>query len=180
MVGPLAAFVGPSGAGKDTLMEAVHARLPNSHLVRRIITRPTEAGGEMFEGVSVTEFERRAAAGAFVLRWGAHGLYYGIPSAVGEVLADGRLALVNLSRGVLAQAAAQFPTLHVLNITASPEVLAARLAGRGRETPEQILKRLSRKPAQFPPGLAVTDIVNEGTVDQAVAQILAALQPARV
>lgn len=179
-MGTLAAFVGPSGAGKDTLMEAVHAALPHSHLVRRVITRPTEAGGEDFDGVTVAEFETRADAGEFVLRWGAHGLYYGIPASVCDVLETTPLALVNLSRGVLAQAAEHFPQLHVLNITAAPEVLAARLAGRGRETPEQILKRLSRKLAIFPEGLRVTEVVNEGTVDQAVARILLALQPARV
>ena len=44
-MGGLFAVVGPSGAGKDSLMYAARSRLPEVHLVRRVITRPEEAGG---------------------------------------------------------------------------------------------------------------------------------------
>ncbi|MEL6519760.1 MAG: phosphonate metabolism protein/1,5-bisphosphokinase (PRPP-forming) PhnN [Pseudomonadota bacterium] len=175
----LAAFVGPSGAGKDTLMEAVHTAQPDSHIVRRVITRPASAGGEVFEGVTTEVFMRRARAGDFALHWQAHDLHYGIPAQVDEELDAGTLCLVNLSRNVLGQAARRFPSLHVFNITASPEVLAERLAKRGRESKDQILRRLSRKPDRFPPDLKLTEIVNEGPVSKAVRQVLAALHPAK-
>ena len=50
------AVVGPSGAGKDTLIAGALRARPDLHLVRRVITRPTEAGGEAFEGVTGAEF----------------------------------------------------------------------------------------------------------------------------
>ena len=74
----LFAVVGPSGAGKDTLMAAA-AHRPGVALVRRVITRPAEAGGEDFEGVTPEAFAARKARGAFALDWEAHGLRYGIP-----------------------------------------------------------------------------------------------------
>ena len=69
MTGRLFAVVGPSGAGKDTLMAAARAARPGLVLVRRVITRPESAGGEDFEGVGETEFALRLAAGDFALHW---------------------------------------------------------------------------------------------------------------
>ena len=62
MKGQLIAVVGPSGAGKDTLIEAARRARPDLLIVRRVITRPTESGGEDFEGVTEAEF--RAATEA--------------------------------------------------------------------------------------------------------------------
>jgi ribose 1,5-bisphosphokinase len=70
---------GPSGVGKDSLMEALVARRADLHRVRRVITRPAEAGGEAFDSVSPALFAARAAGGDFALHWTAHGLSYGIP-----------------------------------------------------------------------------------------------------
>jgi ribose 1,5-bisphosphokinase len=151
--GRLIGVVGPSGVGKDSLMEALVARRPDLHRVRRVITRPETAGGEVFEGITPALFAARAAGGDFALHWTAHGLSYGVPARVRDVLGTGRDALVNLSRGVLGKAARQFETFHVLHVTARPEVLAARLNARGRETPQDIARRLARPAPAFPPGL---------------------------
>ncbi|MBC7181481.1 MAG: phosphonate metabolism protein/1,5-bisphosphokinase (PRPP-forming) PhnN, partial [Roseovarius sp.] len=61
MSGPGRAFavVGPSGAGKDTLIDAARAARPDLQVIRRVITRPEALGGEDFEGVSEVEFDRR-------------------------------------------------------------------------------------------------------------------------
>ena len=93
MTGRLFAVVGPSGAGKDTLMAAAAARVPALRLARRVITRPADAGGEDFDGVTEAAFQRRLAAGAFALHWQAHGLHYGIPAAIDQDLAAGRCVL---------------------------------------------------------------------------------------
>nr|WP_274705526.1 phosphonate metabolism protein/1,5-bisphosphokinase (PRPP-forming) PhnN [Salipiger pentaromativorans] len=160
-------------------MEAAAARLPGLHLARRVITRPASAGGEEFEGVSDEVFDRRLAAGAFALHWAAHGLRYGVPVAVERALAQGHPVLCNLSRGVLTQAAARFPGMQVLHVTARPEVLAERLAGRGRESAEEIARRLARAGASLPEGLTVHEIDNSGALEAAVMRLVALLQPAR-
>lgn len=179
MSGRLFAIVGPSGAGKDTLMQAAADRLPGLHLVRRVITRPESAGGEAFEGVTEEAFEARAAGGGFVLHWRAHGLRYGIPASVREVLEAGHPALFNGSRAMLGQADVMFPGLRVIHVTARPGVLAERLRARGRETEEDIAARLERAALPLPPGLDVTEIDNSGALEPAVARLVALLQPVR-
>jgi len=119
-------------------------------------------------------------AGAFALDWRAHGLCYGIPATIDAVLADGRDVLFNGSRAVLAEAAARYPGLRVLHVTARPETLARRLSGRGRETAEEIALRLARADYALPAGLCVTRVPNDGALDEAVGALLAALQPERV
>lgn len=176
MAGRVFAVVGPSGAGKDTLMAAAKAAQPDLHLVRRVITRPEDAGGEPFEGVTADEFQRRKAAGAFVLDWEAHGLCYGIPR-LEEILEDGRTILFNGSRGILGMASEVIPNLTVLLVTASPPVLAQRLAARGRETKADIAQRLSRASYEIPDGPEIRTVMNDGPLEAAVEQFLAALQP---
>lgn len=179
MAGRIFAIVGPSGVGKDTLMAAVRAVRPGLMLARRVITRPEAAGGEPFEGVSAEEFAHRADKGDFALEWQAHGLRYGIPASVRDALAKGCDVLVNLSRAALPEAARAFPGLIVVHVTARPEVLAQRLAERGRESGEEIARRLSRTVPPLPAALPVIEIDNSGRLDEAVAALLSALDPVK-
>ena len=180
MSGRLIAVVGPSGVGKDSVIDALCLAHPALFRVKRCITRPTEAGGEAFHGLDLPEFQRRKAAGDFVLSWGAHELHYGIPNEVTEVLGTGRDAIVNLSRGVLLEAREKFDTLHVIWLTARPEVLAARLVGRGRETAQDIARRLAREGASMPADLKITQVRNDGALADTVAEIDALYFPVRV
>ena len=147
MTGTLVLIAGPSGAGKDTLLRLAQERLaddPRFAFVRRVITRPKEAGGEDHEPASPAEFAASAAAGAFALSWDAHGLRYGVPRAIQEDLAAGRLVIVNVSRAVIGEAARLYPRCCAIIVTAPMEVLAARLASRGREPASEHQARLAR------------------------------------
>ncbi len=180
MAGRFIAVVGPSGVGKDSLMEALIAAQPDLHRVRRVITRDPEAGGEDYEPVSAPLFAARAAGGDFALHWQAHGLQYGIPAQVDQVLRQGQDALANLSRSVLTKADARFDNLHVLHVTARPEVLAKRLSARGREGRAEIARRLSRAAPTLPEGLTITKIDNSGSLKSSLAAALGALYPVKV
>jgi ribose 1,5-bisphosphokinase len=180
VVGRLYAVVGPSGVGKDTLIEAALERRRDLAVAKRVITRPTEAGGEDFEGVTVEEFDRRVATGDFALHWEAHGLKYGVPISIDVALSEGRDVLFNGSRAILPEAYALYPNMGVLLITASPEVLATRLAARGRESRAEIEKRLARAGYDIAPGLPVRRVENDGALEEAVDAFLKALQPESV
>lgn len=173
------AVVGPSGVGKDSLMDAMIEARSDLHRVRRVITRAANAGGEDSEPVTQTQFNARAAQGDFALHWPAHGLFYGIPADVSDVLGSGQDALANLSRGMLAQADAVFDHLVVLNVTATPDVLAQRLAQRGRESRDDISKRLARAAPALPAKLTVHQIDNSGELQVSVQAALDALYPER-
>lgn len=179
MTGRLIGVVGPSGVGKDSLMAGLGAACTEFSLVRRVITREAELGGEDYDAVSEEEFQRRKEAGDFCVSWQAHGLHYGIPDAVRIRVSKGEQMLVNLSRNVLSIVAESFPGFEVLNVTASPETLERRLAGRGRETRAEIARRLSRTVKPFPSHLTVHTIHNDGLLEDAVVTALDLLQPVR-
>lgn len=180
MTGRLIAVVGPSGVGKDSLMAELVAAMPTLQLVRRTITRPAGQSGEDYDALLPHAFAAEAAAGAFALHWEAHGLTYGIPVDALRDVHAGKDCLANLSRGALARAAEAFPALIVLNITAHPDVLAARLKARGRETTEGITNRLSQAEKPLPDGLDVITLSNDGPLDATVRAAIAALQPEKV
>jgi ribose 1,5-bisphosphokinase len=167
--------VGPSGAGKDTLLDAARQALADDsrfRFVRRVITRPADSGGEAHEAVTEADFATRA----FALAWQAHGLHYGIPADIATDIAAGRTVVANVSRGVIVEAVARFP-VRVIEITAPPEILATRLATRGRETAADVAARLMRN-VLIPDTIPVDTVLNDATVETGTARFLAALNGA--
>ena len=121
MTGRLFYLMGPSGAGKDSLLEAAREPLQarGCRVARRVITRSAEAAGEDAQAVSTEEFEQLRRSGAFALDWQANGLRYGIPRQIDDWLAAGEDVLVNGSRGYLDQARGRYPQLRPLLLTVS-------------------------------------------------------------
>jgi ribose 1,5-bisphosphokinase len=171
----LVLVVGPSGAGKDTLLDAARQALaddPRFRFVRRVITRPAQAVGEAHEPVTDAEFATRE----FALSWQAHGLRYGIPADIAADLQAGRVVVANTSRGIITQAAQRFP-VRVIEITAPPQILAARLSARGRESVADVAARLARNVA-IPDGIPAETVLNDTTTQIGTARFLAALNRA--
>ncbi len=175
----LVLVVGPSGAGKDTLLDGARAALegdPAFVFARREITRPAEAGGEDHDPVDEARFAAREAAGGYALTWRAHGLAYGIPAVITHDLALDRTVVANVSRAVLDAARARFGDVRVLVVTADPETRARRLSQRGRESAEDIAQRLARAEAIPVTGDDVVVVQNDSTPQEGVARFLAALR----
>lgn len=174
--------MGPSGAGKDTLINGVRAALGDHapvRFVRRVITRPLgegpdDAGGERHEPMGEAAFLRAEAAGAFALSWRAHGLHYGIPADIALDVVQGRVVIANVSRAVVAEAAKRFPVA-VIEISAPADVLARRLVARGREDAVDVARRLSRA-IELPSPVERHRVVNDGTPEQGVRKLLGAIR----
>lgn len=145
--GKLFYVIGPSGSGKDSLMRYARERLasdPRVVFAHRYITRPVELHGENHVALTEAEFDARQAAGLFAMHWSSHGLRYGIGQEINFWLAKGCNVVMNGSREYLAEARRRYPALTAILVTVSPEILAARLRARGRETEDQISERIVR------------------------------------
>ncbi len=147
--GRLVLVVGPSGAGKDTLIRAARARLagdPGFVFPRRVVTRPP-SDAEDNEHADPETFGRIAAAGGFAMCWRAHGLDYGVPAAIDDALRDGLTVVCNVSRMIVAEQRSRYADTLVIEVTAPASVLARRLAKRGRAEDGDIAERLARTEA---------------------------------
>jgi ribose 1,5-bisphosphokinase len=166
--GVFIAVVGPSGAGKDTVIGYARARFNDEtrlDFVRRVITRPSDAASEDHDTLAEAAFLEAEADGAFAISWEAHGLRYGIPVGVDWSVANGHVAVANVSRAVIPSLRNRYANLAIVEITAAPEVLAERLAMRGRESRGEVLARLSRSANVCLSGPGVTSIDNSGPRD---------------
>ncbi|NWA05417.1 phosphonate metabolism protein/1,5-bisphosphokinase (PRPP-forming) PhnN [Pseudomonas gingeri] len=182
MAGRLIYLIGPSGSGKDSLLDAAREPLAQRgcRIVRRVITRSAEAVGEAAHGVSAEQFAAMQVQGAFALSWKANGLFYGIPREIDQWLEEGQDVLVNGSRGYLPQARERYPDLLVVLLTVDQVVLRERLLARGRESLPEIEARLARN-ADFTLGagvLAADDpslvlLDNSGPIRQTVTRLFA-------
>lgn len=173
--GTVIAVVGPSGVGKDSLMDFARKHFSGRadiRFVRRTITRPRDSVGEDHDAVTAEAFEALTRSGAFAVSWKAHGLGYGIPADVHDDLAAGRVVIVNGSRSALDAFSTAFPRLLVVNITARPDVLAKRLTARGRETAADIEARLKRSTEPLPPQLDTVSIDNSGELAAAGKELV--------
>jgi ribose 1,5-bisphosphokinase len=177
--GRLVYVIGPSGAGKDSIIGYARQRLGADRHVfaRRYITRPADSGGEDHIAIAPADFERDCAAGRFALSWRGNGLGYGVSAEIDLWMESGRHVVLNGSRGYLPNAAARYPSLLPVLITIDPAVLRQRLAARGRETSAEIEARIQRATeldAIDHPGLAV--IANNGPLAEGGEAFVALLR----
>lgn len=171
--------VGPSGAGKDTLMDAARAVLAGDGrfaFARRLITRQAMAGAEDHDSCGEIEFAGAQARGELALSWRAHGLSYGIPVRELAGIARGQVVIVNISRAEIAEAERLAARVAVVNITAPIEVLARRLAARGRESEADIAARLAREAPLRPERAELVSIQNDRSVAEAANEFVALLK----
>jgi ribose 1,5-bisphosphokinase len=176
--GQLVLVVGPSGAGKDSLIEAARRALaghPRFVFPRRLVTRPSDPGSEDHDSLTEVAFAAQRDDGAFFLHWGAHGLHYALPGSIADDLAAGRTVIANVSRAVIEEARRRHPATTVVVVTAPPAVLAERLAARGREDAAAVERRLARA-AEQPTGPGVVTVMNDGPLEQAVERFLQILK----
>ncbi len=168
--GPLIVVLGPSGSGKDTLMSYARSQLGDRGdvlFVRRAITRTADAGSEDHIAMTDAEFDEAIDQGQFSLTWAANGLRYGLPRAIEAHLAEGKLAIVNGSRGAWAIIRQVFPSAVAVEIKVDSGILAERLQSRGRESASEIDARLARASALDARFDADVVIDNSGSLETA-------------
>jgi ribose 1,5-bisphosphokinase len=171
--GRLVLVVGPSGAGKDTLLRLAQAACIDDHDIvfpRRVVTRASSADEDNI-AVSPDEFARARDHGDFAVHWDAHGHSYALPLEINDDIRAGRAVVANISRTVIAALRRTYADVVVVAITAPPDVLAQRLAARARHTDGNIADRLARSVDDASANADVT-ILNAGSADYHSRQLV--------
>lgn len=174
-------MVGPSGSGKDTLIaRAKDALGEDTRFVfpRRVITREALASAEDHDTMTEHEFDEALAMNSFALHWQAHGLSYGIRRECLYDMQNGQTVIINVSRGMIPKAERLgFPVI-ILSVLCRPDLLAERIAARGRESKDDILARLKREAPIAVTSAKLIEIRNETTIDEAASHFVAAIREA--
>lgn len=174
--GRLVLVVGPSGAGKDSILAGAKAQCAGRSTFifpRRIVTRPATAD-ENHISVSQSGFDEAMRRGAFALCWQAHGLKYGLPISIDTDIRSGRTVVCNASRGVVESSRLRYRHVTSMLITARADLLAARLIGRSRDSDGLLAERIERN-GRYADFSADIVIDNSGALEEAVNVLTAAL-----
>lgn len=174
--GRLVLVVGPSGAGKDSILAGAKARCAKDPMVifpRRVVTRPATAD-EDHVSVSQSGFDEALRSGAFALWWEAHGLNYALPISIDTDIGCGRTVVCNASRGVVDGSRSRYRHMTSVLITARADLLAARLEARSRDSDGLLAERIERN-ARYAGFVADIVIDNSGALEEAVNVLTSAL-----
>lgn len=156
--GNLFLIVGPSGVGKNTLINELLQIKNNIHFVPSITTRPmriTESEGKPYYFVNKQEFINKIYTNEFLEWQQVHGNYYGSSlKIIEEILNNGIDAITDMEILGAHDALLRMPS-DVCTIFISPpskKVLINRILSRQKESPKEIESRMAR--ADFEMSLA--------------------------
>jgi guanylate kinase len=148
MSGTLFVISSPSGGGKTSLVKALldaepEVRLSVSYTTRE--PRPGEVEGRHYNFVAPPQFKRMLEAGEFLESAVIYGNHYGTAQKwVEGEFARGRDVLLEIDwQGAQQVRKLMKAVVSVFIVPPSPEVLEARLKGRGQDSAEAIKRRLA-------------------------------------
>jgi guanylate kinase len=175
------AFVvsGPSGAGKNSAIDRVMARVPGLSYSVSYTTRPRRAGetdGVDYRYVSRAEFDRLVACGGLLEHVTYLGDEYGTSRAqVKERFAQGKDVVLNIdvegAKTVRRQGLAEFSVVFIFFAPASLDQLGERLAERGTESEREIAARLEVAAREMEAIVLFDYLVVNEKLDQAVEEL---------
>ena len=165
---------GPSGAGKDTVIEAALALDPSLAKVATAKTRaprPGEIDGVHHVFLSDEEFDRWVAEGEFLEHVEIYGHRSGVPrAAVDRLLAEGRIPVLrtDVAGARTLRAALDAPLLVFVTV---PDVAALerRIRARGAETEREISARLAEAEAEMAESVWFDRVIVNGDQQHEVA-----------
>ena len=137
---------GPSGVGKDTVIELLRERYPEAYFAVTVTTRPRRPGeidGVHYYFMDDATFSDRLADGEFLESAVVYGYQYGVPRGpIRAALGRGQDVIVKVD----VQGAASIRRLvdHIVSIFLAPESMATllqRLRSRKTDDPEALMHR---------------------------------------
>ena len=183
--GKLFIVSGPSGSGKDTILQGVFKRHPEIKLSISSITRAMRVGeveGEKYHFISRDEFEELLKNDMLLEHNVFVGNYYGTPKAPVEAcLMGGDDMILELDVNGAAQVREKMPdAISIFIMPPSFEVLKSRLSGRGTETEEVVGQRMTAALGEIARAKEYDYIVINDQLDEAIDDLLSIILSERL
>jgi len=145
---------GPSGIGKDAVVQALRAKYTNQHFVITMTTRPPrpcEEDGVDYFSFSREEFEHLIEAGELLEHAKVYSDYKGIPRRqVKEALESGKDVIMRLDvQGAMTIRALCSEAVLIFLTASSREEWINRLSSRCSESPEEFELRVQTAEQEF-------------------------------
>lgn len=168
---------GPSGCGKDTILQEVFKKCPNLKFSISSITRAmreNEKEGEKYNFVSKEHFEKMLADNE-LLEYNVYvGNYYGTPKTpVLKATENGNDIVIEVDVNGAAQIRSNLEdTVSIFILPPSIDELRKRLSARGTETEETIEKRISSAYDEIKRSVEYDYIVVNDKLEDAVNDVI--------
>lgn len=179
----LVVISGPSGVGKDSVLQGLRKHQLPFHFVITATTRsrrPEEVDGVDYFFVSLQEFEEMIAKDELIEYAVVYDQYKGIPKKqIRDAFASGKDVILRVDVQGAAKIQSLFPqALMIFLIPSNQEEWLHRLRNRNTETPENLVLRLetAKKELDCLPRFDYVVINAENQLDQAVDNIIAIIQ----
>ena len=178
---------GPSGVGKDSVIEHLRDRYPDAHYAVTATTRnrrPGEMHGVHYLFMSEEEFRNRLAEGDFLESASVYGNLYGVPrSAAREALARGQDVFFKVDVQGAAEIRRLIPT--AVSIFLAPEsaaTLLQRLKHRKTDDPAVLMTRFATATQELAAAFDFDYVIfnRQDQLDQALEEILAIVHAEKV
>ena len=171
-------MVGPSGAGKDTLIGLARAACADDGNIvfpRRVVTREPSSF-EDNEQVSLEAFRQAQAQGEFAIHWEAHGHCYALRRAIDDQLRAGRAVVANVSRTVVEAMRRAYADVVVVMVTAPPDILSAAPCRRGRAAATGRSPTGCAAPSTMRRPRRIVTIMNVGSAEDHALELVRAIR----
>lgn len=180
----LVVLTGPSGVGKDSILERLKSLLPGAHFVITATDRdprPDERDGVDYYFVSTDRFEEMIEAGELLEHARVYDQWKGVPRApILDALAEGKDVIMRTDvQGARYIAEAIPGTITIFVSTPSDEELERRLRARGGDTEEQVALRLEIARAEIDGAGEFDRTVVNDDLDGAVRLVASIIEEAR-
>lgn len=171
---------GLSGVGKDVVLKGMREQ---GYIFHRVVTvttrspRPGEVEGVDYRFVSEDQYEAMMERGKLLEHAVVYGRRYGVPEReIREPLDRGRDAVLRIDVQGAKTIKEKMPQAVLIFLTASSmEELKRRLIGRGKDSPEEMERRMNRAREEmgYLPKFDYLVVNRDGRLDDAVRQVMA-------
>lgn len=176
--GTLYLIVGPTGSGKQALVDAVLQSRPDIRRAPLIVSAPNNQNMCAVGAISPERFLDLMRRGAFALQWDCDGVRYGLTHESTRQLEDGQSLILCGDTLLIEKAREVYPTVRVIYITARMDILRRRLTSMAYGSDVEIDMHLAQSERMRPKDREIVTVDTSDSIAAGAKALMGALPAA--